>query len=132
MDKGKSKDGGNDARNGWKEPEELKTFCDLCAAQVLDDKRSEGFLKREGVDAVIKQLDEMGKVVSYTQFKNKWDHLRKQWKVYKECFEREIGLGIDSITGKLEASDEWWTRKIVVSSLYIIVKNSTVYNYIMF
>ena len=132
MDKGKSKDGGNDARNGWKEPEELKTFCDLCAAQVLDDKRSGGFLKREGVDTVIKQLDEMGKVVSYMQFKNKWDHLRKQWKVYKECFECKTGLGIDSITGKLEASDEWWTRKIVVSSLYIIVKNSTVYNYIMF
>ena len=30
-----------------------------------------------------------------------------------------------------EASDEWWTRKIAVSSLYIIVKIFTVYNFIL-
>ena len=29
MSKGKSKDDGNDARTGWKEPVELKVFCDL-------------------------------------------------------------------------------------------------------
>ena len=52
--------------------------------------------------------------------------------MYKECFERETGLGIDSVTGKLEAYDEWWTQKIAVSSLYIIVKNSIIYNYIVF
>ncbi|XP_050289967.1 uncharacterized protein LOC126728140 [Quercus robur] len=54
----------------------------------------------------------MGKVVTHLQFKNKWDHLRKQWKAWKECFDRETGLGYDSVTGKLEASDEWWTQKI--------------------
>ena len=132
MGKGKLKDGGNEVRTGWKELTELKAFCDLCAAQVLDGKRNGGFLRREGVDAVIEQLGEMGKVVTHTQFKNKWDHLRKQWKAQKECFERETGLGYDAVTGKLEASDEWWTRKLQVSSLYKIVKNSTVYNYIVF
>ena len=44
----------------------------------------------------------MEKVVTYTQFKNKWDHLRKQWKAWKECFEREIGLGYDAVIGKLK------------------------------
>ena len=34
--------------------------------------------EKEGVEAVIKQLGEMGKVVTHMQFKNKWDHLRKQ------------------------------------------------------
>ena len=42
---------------------------------VLEGKRSGGFLRKEGVDAVIKQLSEMGKVVSQLQFKNKWDYL---------------------------------------------------------
>ena len=56
---------------------------------------------------MIEQLGEMGKVVTHTQFKNKWDHLRKQWKAWKECFERETKLGYDSVTGKIEASDEW-------------------------
>ena len=58
------------------------------------------------VDAVIKQLGEMGKVVTHMQFKNKWDHLKKQWKTWKEVFERETGLGYDPITRKIEASDE--------------------------
>ena len=66
MGKGKSKDGGNEVRTGWKELTELKAFCDLCVAQVLDGKRNGGFLRREGVDAVIEQLGEMGKVVTHT------------------------------------------------------------------
>ena len=40
---------------------ELKAFCDLCVAQVLEGKRNEGFLRKEGADAVIKQLSEIGK-----------------------------------------------------------------------
>ena len=74
----------------------------------------------------------MEKVVTHTQFKNEWDHLRKQWKAWKECFEHDTRLGYDSVTGKLEASDEWWTQKLQVSSFYIIMKNSTVYSYIVF
>ena len=109
MVKGKSKDTGNEVRTRRKEPKELKAFCDLCATQVLNGKRSEGYLRKEGVEAMIKQLGEMGKVVTHMQFKNKWDHLRKQWKAWKECFERETKLGYDSVTGKIEASDEWWT-----------------------
>ena len=66
MGKGKSKDGGNEVRTGWKELTELKAFCDLCVAQVLDGKRNGGFLRREGVDAVIEQLGEMEKVVTHT------------------------------------------------------------------
>ena len=73
MVKGKSKDTGNDVRIEWKDPMELKAFCDLCVAQVLEGKRNEGFLRKEGADAVIKQLSEIGKVVSHLQFKNKWD-----------------------------------------------------------
>ena len=51
----------------------------------------------------------MGKVVTHIQFKTKWDHLRKQWKSWKEVFEHETGLGYDPVTGKIEATDEWWT-----------------------
>ena len=104
---------------------ELKPFCDLCAAQVLEGKRNGGFFRKEGVDAVIKQLSEMGKLVSHLQCKNKWDHLRKAWKVWKQLFECETGLGYDPNTEKTVATDEWWIRKLKVSRLYIVVKNST-------
>ena len=78
----------------------------MCAIQVLEGKRCGGYLKNEGVDAVIKQFGEMEKVVTHMQVKNKWDHLRKQWKLYKECFDNETRLGIDAGTGKLDASSE--------------------------
>ena len=55
----------------------------------------------------------------------------KSWKAWNECF-GETGLGYDPVTGVIHMTDEWWTRKIQVSSLYIIVKNSIVYNYIKF
>ena len=108
MGKGKSKADGNEVRTGWKEPKELKSYCDLSAAQVLDANRNGGFLRKEGLDAVIEQLGEMGTVVTHTQYKNKWDHLKKQWKNWKECF-GETGLGYDPVIGKIKANDEWWT-----------------------
>ena len=131
MGQGKSKADGNDVRTQWKDPKEPKAYCDLSAAQVLDGKKHQGFLRKEGVDAMIEQLGEMGKVVTHIQYKNKWDHLKKQWKNWKECF-GETGLGYDLVTGVLKATNEWWTRKIQVRSLYIIVKKSAIYNYIMF
>ena len=45
----------------------------------------------------------MGKVVTHLQIKNKWDHLKKRWKQFNECFENDTGLGYDTGTGMLEA-----------------------------
>ena len=53
MGKGKSKADVNDVRTQWKDPKELKAFCDFSAAQVLDGKKHQGFLRKEGVDAVL-------------------------------------------------------------------------------
>ena len=132
MVKEKSKDGGsNDPRADRKDPKELQAFCQFCAAQVIAGKRKGVFLTKTGVDKVIEQLGDMGEVVTHLQVKNKWDHLRKGWKDYNQCFDNETGLGYDAGTGMLEASDKWWTRKIAVSSLYIIVKIFIVYNYII-
>ena len=57
--------------------------------------------------------------------------MKKGWTNYNKCFENETGLGYDAGTGKIDAPDEWWTRKIAVSSFYIIIKFYTVYNYII-
>ena len=105
-----------------KDPKELQAFCQLCAAQVLAGQRKGGFLPKVGVNNVIEQLGNMGKVVTPLQFKNKWDNLKKGWRDYNQCFDNETGLGYDPGTGMLEAPDEWWTRKIAVSSRYIIMK----------
>ncbi|XP_050241881.1 L10-interacting MYB domain-containing protein-like [Quercus robur] len=124
---GKPKADGNEVRTGWKDPKELKAYCDLSAAQVLDGKKHNGFLRKEGVDEVIEQLGEMGKVVTPTQFKNKWDHLRKCWKTWKECFS-ETGLGYDPVTGVIHMTDEWWTRKIQACPKAATYKNKPLPN----
>ncbi|XP_075653121.1 uncharacterized protein LOC142623568 [Castanea sativa] len=115
MVKEKSKDGAsNDPRADWKDIKELQAFCEFCAVQVLEGQRSGGFLTKIGVDAVIQQLDNhFGKVVTFLQIKNKWDHMKKGWRQYNECFDNESRLGYDTGTGLLQATDEWWTRKIV-------------------
>nr|POE49970.1 hypothetical protein CFP56_48530 [Quercus suber] len=56
MGKGKSKVDGNEVRTGWKDPREVKVYCDLSAVQVLDGKKHQGFFRKKGVDAVIEQL----------------------------------------------------------------------------
>nr|POF16939.1 dihydropyrimidinase [Quercus suber] len=71
-----------------------------------------GFLSKIRVAEVIRQLGEMNKVVTWLQVKNKWDHLRKRWKNYNKCLEKETGLGYDLVTGMFDAPEEWWNRKI--------------------
>lgn len=105
--------GGKDERADWKDPKELEAFCRFCAAQVLDGQRkATGFLSKIGVNEVIRQLGEMGKVVTWVQLKNKWDNLRKRWKTYNKCMDTKTGLGYDAGTGMFDAPDEWWNRKI--------------------
>ena len=120
--------GSNDERADWKDPEELKAFCRFCAVQVMEGQRkATGFLSKFGVSEVIRQLGEIGKMVTWLRIKNKWDHLRKMWKNYNKCLENETGLGYDPRTGMFDAPDEWWNRKIAVSfDQYVIVKNFSV------
>ena len=70
----------------------------------------------------------MNKVVTHLQVKNKWDHLRSQWKVWKQLFEREIRLDYDPDTEKIDASDEWWERTLKVSLLLRMLTTSIFYN----
>ncbi|XP_030937494.1 L10-interacting MYB domain-containing protein-like isoform X2 [Quercus lobata] len=110
----KSMEGGsNDERADWKDPQELEAFCRFCAIQVMAGQRKPtGFLSKIGISEVIRQLGEIEKVVTWLQIKNKWDHLRKRWKIYNKCLENETGLGYDPATGMFDAPDEWWNRKI--------------------
>ena len=129
MVKGKSKNTvQKDDRIEWKDLIELKALCDLCVAQVLTSNRSGGYLRIEGYVEVIKQLMMINKVVSQVQIKNKWVHLRKVWKVWKQLFEHETRLGYDLDTGKIDATDEQWERKIKVRLLQKMLTTSIFYN----
>ena len=41
---------------------------------------------------------------------------KNDWRLWKQLKTLETGLGWNPVTGKIEASDEWWLKKIEVSS----------------
>ncbi|XP_028769728.1 uncharacterized protein LOC114727181 [Neltuma alba] len=47
------------------------------------------------------------------QLKNRFDVLRKDWKLWEKLMSGENGIGYDAATNRVLASDEWWQRKIL-------------------
>ena len=76
----KSVEGGsNDERANWKDPKELEAFCWFCVVQVMEGQRkATGFLTKIKANEVIRQLGEMGKVVTWLQKKKKMGSSKKK------------------------------------------------------
>ncbi|XP_030922850.1 uncharacterized protein LOC115949702 [Quercus lobata] len=114
MVKKKSKDGGsNDPRADWKEPKELQAFCEFYVVQVIDGKKKGGFLTKTGVDAVMEQLGAMGKVGGSS---------------ITSVLTMTLGWVMMLELGMFEASDEWWTRKIMTCPNAKTFKNKGLLN----
>ena len=69
----KSVEGGSNAeRADWKDRKEIEAFCRFCVVQVMEGQRqATRFLTKIGANEVIRQLGEMGKVVTWLQIKKK-------------------------------------------------------------
>ncbi|KAF5944123.1 hypothetical protein HYC85_018200 [Camellia sinensis] len=48
-----------------------------------------------------------GKAYQRIQMKNHWDVLKKDWLLWNNLLRDETGLGRDTLTGAISASDEW-------------------------
>ncbi|KAK8940705.1 hypothetical protein KSP39_PZI010644 [Platanthera zijinensis] len=46
--------------------------------------------------------------------KNKWDQLKKDWKLWRELKGREMGLGWDPIGKTILALEDWWKECLKV------------------
>ncbi|KAL4564387.1 hypothetical protein LXL04_028451 [Taraxacum kok-saghyz] len=53
-----------------------------------------------------------GKRWPFKSLKNKYDAMKKDWRLWKFLKTGETGLGWNSTTGKLYCSDEWWDQKL--------------------
>ncbi|KAK8556517.1 hypothetical protein V6N12_002916 [Hibiscus sabdariffa] len=69
-------------------------FCDLCIKEILD-----------------------GKAYTQRQLKNRWDLLKREWKIWKKLKENDTGLGWNYTERTIDASEEWWksSRGIVAT-----------------
>ncbi|KAJ1385594.1 Myb/SANT-like domain [Sesbania bispinosa] len=44
--------------------------------------------------------------------RNKYEFMKKDWRLWKFLKFNETGVGWDAATGKLSTSNEWWERKL--------------------
>ncbi|KAK5845288.1 hypothetical protein PVK06_001458 [Gossypium arboreum] len=46
------------------------------------------------------------------QLKNKWDTLKKEWRLWRELFKESTGIGWCPSKKMIDATKEWWAKKI--------------------
>lgn len=90
-------------------------FCDVCINFITKNGRGQTFRWRDIQDQF---ADKVGKKCHFKSLKNKYDAMKKDWRLWKYLKIGETGLGWNSTTGKLDCSDEWWERKLKVAFKY--------------
>ncbi|XP_020586357.1 L10-interacting MYB domain-containing protein-like [Phalaenopsis equestris] len=53
-----------------------------------------------------------GREYDRLQLKNKWDQLKKDWKLWSDLKRGSTGLGWDPVNRTIEASEEWWQERL--------------------
>ena len=61
------------------------------------------------------------------QLKNKWDTLKKEWRLWRELLKESTGIGWCPSKKTVDATEEWWAEKIQVSVNFIIILMHKVY-----
>ncbi|KAK2638480.1 hypothetical protein Ddye_026275 [Dipteronia dyeriana] len=66
-----------------------------------------------GWDNLVKNFNKtMGKEYNKVQLKNMWDTLKSDWKLWRDLVGNETGLGWNAKLKTIDASEEWWHRKL--------------------
>ncbi|XP_020573838.1 L10-interacting MYB domain-containing protein-like [Phalaenopsis equestris] len=108
----KSKDSGSSAM--W-DREATNIFCNLCVREVELGNRPTTFFNKEGWHNITSKFKEItGRDYDRMKLKNKWDQLKKEWKLWKELKRGSTGLGWDPVKRTIDAPEEWWAEKLAV------------------
>lgn len=95
--------------------ENIVKFCEVCIDYVTKNGRGQLMRWREIEDLF---TEKVGKQCSFKSLKNKYDSMKKDWRLWKFLKTGETSLGWNPTTGKLDCSDEWWDRKLKVLLSY--------------
>ncbi|KAK9007121.1 hypothetical protein V6N11_050954 [Hibiscus sabdariffa] len=58
--------------------------------------------------------NETGKPYTQRQLKNRWDLLKREWKIWKKLKENDTGLGWNYAKRTIDALEEWWKTRLQV------------------
>lgn len=88
-------------------------FCDLCLREIALGNRPNTHFNKAGWTNLVEKFKEYtGRDYDRLQLKNKWDQLKKEWKLWKDLKKDATGFGWNSKKKTIDGSDEWWKGKI--------------------
>lgn len=88
-------------------------FCDLCIKEKDHNCRRGTYFKKEGWSRLVADFNkETGKEYEKSQLKNRWDLLKKEWKLWKQLKGNDTFFGWDPRKNNIDTSEEWWEMKL--------------------
>ncbi|KAL9367493.1 hypothetical protein Peur_038692 [Populus x canadensis] len=91
--------------------EMLHAFCDICIKAIEQGMRPNTHFDKAGWKYVMNGFkDQTGHALTKAQLKNKWDGIKKDWRIWKRLIS-ETGVGWSAELGTISAPDEWWKAK---------------------
>ncbi|KAK9056088.1 hypothetical protein SSX86_027176 [Deinandra increscens subsp. villosa] len=84
-------------------------FCDVVINYITKNGRTQ-LIKWKDLEEMF--MKTFGKRVPFKSLKNKYDSMKKDWRLWKFLKMGETGLGWNPTTGRLDCSNDWWERKL--------------------
>ncbi|KAL4556017.1 hypothetical protein LXL04_038652 [Taraxacum kok-saghyz] len=98
-------------------------FIDMCLNEKLKGNKPGSHLNKAGwLNLEKAMLEKTGKVFDKKQLSNKWDGMKKDWKLYDRLMRLETGIG--GTRSLIDASEEWWAEKINVNKEFAKFKDT--------
>jgi len=111
----------NKTKHVWN-TESSTFFIDLCLNEMKKGNKPGSHLtKAAWLNLEKGMLEKTGKVFDKKQLSNKWENMKRDWKLYDRLMRLETGIG--GTRSLIDASEEWWAEKINVSVTIIIFSN---------
>ncbi|KAL4588303.1 hypothetical protein LXL04_001187 [Taraxacum kok-saghyz] len=98
-------------------------FIDMCLNEKLKGNKPGSHLNKAGwLNLEKAMLEKTGKVFDKKQLSNKWDGMKKDWKLYDRLMRLETGIG--GTRSLIDVSEEWWAEKINVNKEFAKFKDT--------
>ncbi|XP_038687490.1 uncharacterized protein LOC119986869 [Tripterygium wilfordii] len=83
----------------------------------MDDRPGSHFTKEGWQKIVAGFFEKKGKRYDQPKFKNKWDILKKEYKLWKKLRLHDTGTGWENVRNTILADNDWWERRIKTKRL---------------
>ncbi|KAK6137159.1 hypothetical protein DH2020_029104 [Rehmannia glutinosa] len=95
------------------DPRTTEIYIRICVEELQAGNRPGTHFNRTGWESIVRKFSvSTNRKYTRTQLKNRWDSLKKEWGARKTLLRGETGIGWNHEKGTVDASPEWWQRKI--------------------